>query len=40
MGEAMVAIVIASALMEKFGSDCLEDMLSNYKGYVQRIETL
>ncbi len=40
VGEAMVAIVIASALMEKFGSDCLEDMLSNYKGYVQRIETL
>jgi chorismate synthase len=40
VGEAMIAIVLASATLEKFGCDCLEDVLSNYHGYLERINKL
>ena len=35
IGEAMVAIVLAEAFMEKFGGDSLEEMRRNYEGFVQ-----
>lgn len=38
IGEAMVAIELASAMIEKFGGDCMEDILCNYSNYLQRIE--
>lgn len=37
IGEAMVAIELTKALLEKFGGDCMEDLLSNYQNYVERI---
>ena len=37
IGEAVVAIEIANALLEKFGGDVLEDTLKSYKSYVSRI---
>ncbi len=40
IGEAMVAIELASAALEKFGSDCLDDILSGYHNYLQRIQRI
>ena len=37
VGEAMTAIVLAQALLEKFGGDCLDDMLAAVEHYRQRI---
>ncbi|NTU71092.1 MAG: chorismate synthase [Coriobacteriia bacterium] len=37
VGEAEVAIVLATAYMEKFGGDCLEDMLVARDAYLSRI---
>ena len=37
VAEAMVAIVLADAFMEKFGGDAIEDMLYNYSHYLDRI---
>ncbi len=37
VGEAMVAIVLADAMIEKFGADSLLDMRSNYEGYLDRV---
>jgi chorismate synthase len=34
IGEAMVAIVLAQAFLEKFGGDSLAEMRRNYTGYV------
>ena len=34
VGEAVVAIVIAQALCEKFGADSLAEMQQNYAGYM------
>jgi chorismate synthase len=36
VGEAMVAIVLADALIEKFGSDTVEDIVSNWKAFCDR----
>ena len=33
IGEAMLAIVLADALLEKFGGDSMKETLRNYKGY-------
>ncbi|HVF51609.1 MAG TPA: chorismate synthase, partial [Pyrinomonadaceae bacterium] len=33
IGEAMVALVVASAMREKFGGDSLSEMQRNYEGY-------
>jgi len=40
IGEAMLAIVIASAMFEKFGGDCLEETLANYHTYISSISSL
>ncbi len=37
VGEAMVAIVLAGAMLEKFGGDRLEETRRNYEAYVQTI---
>jgi chorismate synthase len=36
VGEAMVAIVLAEALLEKFGGDSLEELLANWHAYCGR----
>jgi chorismate synthase len=38
IGEAMVAIVLADAMSEKFGGDSLREMKRNYQGYLEQIE--
>jgi chorismate synthase len=35
--EAMLAIVLASAMREKFGGDSLEEMRRNYDAYVAQL---
>lgn len=35
--EAMLAIVLASAMREKFGGDSIDDMRASYDAYVQRL---
>ena len=37
VAEAMVAIVLADAFLEKFGGDAMRDLLYNYSGYLRRI---
>ena len=37
IGEAMVAIVLAQALLEKFGGDSLEETRRNYHGYLEQV---
>lgn len=37
VGEAMVALVLADAVTEKFGCDSLSEMMSNFEGYLGRI---
>jgi chorismate synthase len=37
IGEAMVAIVLASAAIEKFGGDSLREMKRNYEGYLDQV---
>lgn len=36
-GEAMVALVLARALLEKFGGDSLEETRRNYHGYLEQV---
>ena len=38
VGEAMMAIVLADAVMEKFGGDHIEETVRNYKSYVETVE--
>lgn len=38
VGEAMVAIVLAQALLEKFGGDCMADLCASIAQYRMRIE--
>jgi chorismate synthase len=38
VGEAMVAIVLANALLEKFGGDSLSEMRRNFAGYIKQLE--
>ena len=33
VGEAMVALVVATAVLEKFGGDSLAELLRNFQGY-------
>jgi chorismate synthase len=35
VGEAMMAIVLTEALLEKFGGDSIKEMLRNYQATVQ-----
>lgn len=37
VGEAMVAVVLADAFLEKFGSDSMADIRAAYGGYVHRL---
>jgi chorismate synthase len=38
IGEAMVAIVLAQAFLEKFGGDSLAETKRNYEGYLEQIK--
>jgi chorismate synthase len=38
IGEAMVAIVLAGAMIEKFGGDSLREMKRNFDGYIQQVK--
>jgi chorismate synthase len=38
VGEAMVAIVLADAMLEKFGADSLNEMRRNFEGYLQQLD--
>jgi hypothetical protein len=37
IGEAMVALVLADAMLEKFGGDNVKETVANYKAYMQTI---
>ncbi len=37
VGEAMLALVLASAVVEKFGGDCVSDMLAAFEHYRERL---
>jgi len=37
IGEAMVALVLADAFMEKFGGDNVEETRRNYQGYLKTV---
>ena len=37
IGEAMVALVLADAFMEKFGGDSIEETRLNYDGYMKTV---
>ncbi|HEV8129654.1 MAG TPA: chorismate synthase [Acidobacteriota bacterium] len=38
IGEAMAALVLACAFLEKFGGDSLEEVTRNYRGYCEQLE--
>jgi chorismate synthase len=37
IGEAMVALVLAGAMMEKFGGDSMNETLRNHRGYLEQL---
>jgi chorismate synthase len=37
IGEAMVAIILAQAFLEKFGGDSLEETRRNFEGYMEQV---
>lgn len=37
IGEAMVALILASAFLEKFGGDSLGEIKRNYEGYLEQV---
>jgi chorismate synthase len=39
IGEAMVAIVLAGAAIEKFGGDSLKEMKRNFEGYLDQVKS-
>jgi len=39
VGEAMVALVLADAFLEKFGGDSIAEITRNFDSYVQHLET-
>jgi chorismate synthase len=39
IGEAMVAIVLAQAFLEKFGGDSLGETRRNYEGYLEQVKS-
>lgn len=39
IGEAMVALVLAQAMREKFGGDSLGEMRRNYEGYLEQLRS-
>jgi chorismate synthase len=38
VGEAMVAIVLADAMLEKFGGDSMTEIRRNFDGYLAQIQ--
>jgi chorismate synthase len=38
IGEAMVALVLAAAFLEKFGGDSLGETRRNYEGYLRQVK--
>jgi chorismate synthase len=38
IGEAMVALVLAGAMLEKFGGDSLKETQRNYEGYLEQVK--
>ncbi len=38
IGEAMVALVLAGAMLEKFGGDSLEETKRNFDGYLEQVK--
>jgi chorismate synthase len=38
IGEAMVALVLAAAMIDKFGGDSLGEMKRNYEGYLDQVK--
>ena len=38
IGEAMVALVLAGAALEKFGGDSLQETKRNYEGYLEQVK--
>lgn len=38
IGEAMLAIVLANSMREKFGGDSIEEMKRNFEGYLQQLK--
>jgi len=40
IGEAMVALELADAMIEKFGGDSIEEMKRNYEGYIEYVKSL
>ncbi|MEX2570804.1 MAG: chorismate synthase, partial [Gemmatimonadota bacterium] len=39
VGEAMVAIVLAGALLEKFGGDSVRELRRNLEGYQAQVQS-
>jgi chorismate synthase len=39
IGEAMVALVLAQAMLEKFGGDTLEETKRNFTGYIEQVRS-
>jgi chorismate synthase len=37
VGEAVVAVELANAMIAKFGGDSIGEMLRNYKGYIDQV---
>ena len=37
IGEAMVALVLAQAFLEKFGGDSLDETKRNFEGFLQQV---
>ena len=37
VGEAMTALVLADACIEKFGGDSLRETLRNFRGYMEQV---
>ena len=38
VGEAMMAIVLAEAFLEKFGGDSIDEIRRNYQGYLDYLK--
>jgi chorismate synthase len=39
IGETMVALVLANALLEKFGGDSIDETMRNYRGYLDQLRS-
>jgi chorismate synthase len=39
IGEAMVALVLAQAFLEKFGGDSLEETKRNFLGFMEQVKS-